>query len=80
MATAPDYEALDRPFIHPNYMPLPPLDGRGKAVGLVVVDQINPPRRYCIPTTDVLAVHKFVGVAESTGPGMARYRPQVKGA
>ncbi len=140
MATAPDYEALDRPFIHPNDMPdlhalraygtcmepllsdgsvlafdkretpeigdivsliftqeaaerwklpglvkklalpLPPLNGHGEAVGLIVVDQFNPPRRYCIPTTDILAVHKFVGVAESTGPGMARYRPQAKGA
>lgn len=43
--------------------------------GLVVVDQINPPRRYCIPTGDVLAVHKVVGTAESDGVGKAKWRP-----
>ncbi len=140
MATAPDFEALGCPFIHPDDMPvvyamhaygncmepmlpddcvlafdkrqtpevgdivsviftaevarrwklpglvkklamsLPPLDGWSDAVGLIVVDQINPHRRYCIPTTDVLAVHKFVGEAQNVGPGMARYHPQAKEA
>lgn len=47
-------------------------DPRG---GLVVVDQINPPRRYCIPTIDVLAVHKAIGTAESDGDGQARFYP-----
>ena len=51
---------------------LPPSDECG---GLVVVDQLNPPRRYCIPTGDVLAVHKAVGTAESDGDGQARFYP-----
>lgn len=139
MATAPDFEALGRPFIHPDDMPdihalhgygdcmeplicdgailafdrretpqpgdivsvifteeaaerwklpglvkrlamaLPPVKLGGKAAGdvisLVVVDQLNPPRRYCIPTTDILAVHKYVGTAECNGNGTARFRP-----
>jgi len=53
---------------------LPPSDLRG-VQGLVVVDQINPPRRYCIPTVDVLAVHKAIGTAESDGAGQARFLP-----
>ena len=138
MASAPNYEALDRPFIHPDDMPdlhalhgygtcmepliadgtllvvdkretpcpgdvvsviftreaaarwrlpgmvkklalaLPPMDvgAGGEVVGLVVLDQINPPRRYAIPTTDVLAVHKCVGTATSQGDGLAAYNPR----
>ncbi len=53
---------------------LPPSDLRG-VQGLVVVDQINPPRRYCIPTADILAVHKAIGTAESDGAGQARFLP-----
>jgi hypothetical protein len=53
---------------------LPPTDLRGFQ-GLVVVDQINPPRRYCIPTADVLAVHKAIGTAESDGAGQAWFLP-----
>ena len=49
---------------------LPP---SGMPGGLIVVDQINPPRRYCIPTRDVLAVHKAIGTAESDGEGQARF-------
>lgn len=133
MASAPNHEALDRPFIHPDDMPdlhalrghgtcmepeiadgtllvidkreipepgdvvsiiftreaakrwklpglvkklafsLPPpeLDGSGM-VGLIVADQLNPPRRYAIPTSDVLAVYKCVGIGEATGTGTAR--------
>ena len=43
--------------------------------GLIVVDQINPPRRYCISTRDVLAVHKAIGTAESDGEGQAKFYP-----
>lgn len=32
--------------------------------GIVVVEQLQPPRRYFIPTDDVLAVHRCLGVAE----------------
>ena len=56
-------------------MALPPSDLPRGCEGLVVVDQINPPRRYCIPMSDVLAVHKAVGTAESDGPGRARFCP-----
>lgn len=47
-------------------LPLPPL------AGLIVVDQINPPRRYAIPSTDVLAVHRCMGVGESDGDRTVR--------
>lgn len=142
MATAPDFEALGRPFIHPDDMPdlhalhgygtcmepeiedgavlvcdkretpmpgdivsliftqeaaarwglpgmvkrlalaLPPMDipEGSEVTGAIVVDQINPPRRLVIPATDVLAVHKCVGTAESNGDGTARYRPQAREA
>jgi hypothetical protein len=56
-------------------MALPPWNMTGDATGLVVVDQLNPPRRYCIPTADLLAVHKVIGTAESSGDGMATFRP-----
>ena len=56
-------------------MALPPWNLTGDACGLVVVDQLNPPRRYCIPTSDLLAVHKVVGTAEHDGEGRAKFRP-----
>ena len=51
---------------------LPPA---GLRTGLVVVEQISPPRQYVIPMTDVLAVHKAIGTAEADGEGRARFRP-----
>ena len=54
---------------------LPPWNMGGDAMGLAVVDQLNPPRQYCIPTTNLLAVHKVIGTAESCGDGQARFRP-----
>lgn len=42
--------------------------------GLMVVEQINPPRTYAVQMGDVLAIHKFVGIAESTGDGRATFR------
>lgn len=42
--------------------------------GLMMVEQINPPRNYWIETRDLLAVHKFVGIAESNGAGKASFR------
>ena len=56
-------------------MALPPWNLASDAIGLVVVDQLNPPRRYCIPTTDLLAAHKVIGIAESGGEGWAKFRP-----
>lgn len=50
---------------------LPP----SNCTGLVVVDQINPSRRYAIPTTDVLAVHKAIGTAERHEDGRVLFRP-----
>ena len=50
-------------------VPPPGLDG------LIVVEQLNPPRRYSIPATAVLAIHKAVATAESLGGGRACYRP-----
>ena len=35
--------------------------------GIVVVEQHNPPRRYLIPTDDILAVQKCLGMAERHG-------------
>lgn len=39
--------------------------------GLVIVEQFNPPRTYTIPTTDILAIHKLIGIAQSAGDGQA---------
>lgn len=47
-----------------------------REMGAVVVDQINPPRRYVIPLSDLLAVFKCVGTATSNADGTARYHPQ----
>ena len=41
--------------------------------GLIIVEQINPPRTYSVPTTDVLAIHKFIGTATTTGEGQAMF-------
>ena len=56
-------------------MALPPWNLAGDALGLVIVDQLNPPRRYSLPTSDVLAVHKVIGIAESDDEGRAKFRP-----
>ena len=48
---------------------LPPSDVPGLS-GLVVLDQVNPPRRYAIPSDHVLAVHKVIGAGtRSDRPG-----------
>lgn len=36
---------------------------------MVICDQINPPRRYCLPCTDIVAVHKVIGFLP---PGSSR--------
>jgi hypothetical protein len=40
--------------------------------GVIVAEQINPPRRYFIPTDDVLAVHKCLGMAIRGDDGSTR--------
>lgn len=45
---------------------------------MIVVDQINPPRRYVIPLYDVLGVFKCIGTATSQGNGIAQYNPKQK--
>ncbi len=54
---------------------LPPENIPSGCTGLVIVEQINPPRQYRVPVTDLLAVHKAIGTAESDGAGWAKYRP-----
>lgn len=51
----------------------PPIFGR-TFEGLIVVEQINPARTYTFRTSDVLAVHKCVGLAESDPSDGARAR------
>jgi hypothetical protein len=46
---------------------------------LVMVEMINPPRRFRIPASHVLAVHKCIGEADTNGDGTARLRPLDKG-
>jgi hypothetical protein len=58
-------------------LPAPDLP-RG-CVGLIVVEQLNPPRQYAIPTTDVLAVHKAIGTGEPAGNGQVRFNPSQGG-
>lgn len=55
-------------------MPLPAAPA-GTLTGLIVVEQINPPRRYCIPSWDVLAVHKAVGTAFRDDEGRTMFSP-----
>lgn len=43
--------------------------------GLIIAEQLNPPRQYSIDTRDVLAVHKNVGMGKSSGTGRALYDP-----
>jgi hypothetical protein len=59
-------------------MNLPATSLPSGAFGLVVVEQINPPRQYVIPSGDILAVHKCVGSAVSTGTGQAAFDPRQK--
>lgn len=42
---------------------------------LVIVEMLNPPRRFAFRASQILAIHKVVGEAEPGGNGMARYRP-----
>lgn len=43
--------------------------------GVVVAEQVNPHRVYYFPTTDILAVHKFIGEATRFPDGSVGYRP-----
>ncbi|MCD2325012.1 hypothetical protein LQ953_13390 [Sphingomonas sp. IC-56] len=56
-------------------MALPPTGLPKGCSGLVVVEQINPPRRYHIPVDELLAVHAAYGFAESAGDGRAMVTP-----
>ena len=42
--------------------------------GLIVVEQISPPKTLAIHSGDVLAVHKFIGIPEVDEAGVARIR------
>jgi hypothetical protein len=44
--------------------------------GLIIVEQLNPPRQYAFPTAHVAAVHKIIGTAEHDSPGIARFNPK----
>jgi hypothetical protein len=48
--------------------------------GLIVVEQIQFNRSYRLPSDDVLAVHKFVGIAQSQGNGTAAFMLPTKEA
>jgi len=37
--------------------------------GQIVVEQVNPRQRMAIPATDVLAIHKMIGIAETRPDG-----------
>lgn len=52
-----------------------PTSPTGGLSGLIVVEQLNPPRQYCIPSWDVLAVHKAVGTAIRDDEGRAMFCP-----
>lgn len=39
-----------------------------------IVEQVNPPRRFSIPATDVLAVHTMIGICERDANGRAMVR------
>lgn len=48
---------------------------------LITLEQINPPKRYVVPASHIVAMHKCVGKATSQGDGTALYRlPQRKAA
>lgn len=51
------------------------LDPASEAEPLVVVEQLNPPRTWCIGVSHVLAVHKVIGTATTNGDGTARFVP-----
>lgn len=48
--------------------------------GMIMVEQINLHRTYCIPRNDMLAVHKFLGIAESIDSQTAAFRLPVQEA
>lgn len=47
-----------------------------EAMPLVMLEQLNPPRRYCIPATDIIAIHKVIGTATMNGDGTASFDGQ----
>lgn len=46
---------------------------------LIVLEQLNPLKRYHVPGSHILAMHKLVGEAEADGQGCARIVRQVIG-
>lgn len=56
-----------------------PLPGETPLAPIVLVEQINPPRRYAIPGTHVLAVHRCIGPAEPQGGGRATVQMSKEG-
>ena len=45
---------------------------------LLVVATTNPKRQFGVRCADLLAVHRFIGLAKSTRPGWARVRKPAK--
>ena len=42
---------------------------------MIVFEQLNPPRTYCVGASHIRAIHKLIGIATSNGDGTAHYRP-----
>lgn len=61
-------------------IPLPYVaDLSSNAVPIVVVEMLNPRRTMWLKATDILAVHRRVGVAEVTPDGGARFNRKTGG-
>lgn len=42
--------------------------------GAIVLEQMNPPQRITVPSTEVLAIHKMIGIAERQADGRTTVR------
>lgn len=52
-----------------------PYTGVGPCEPIIMVEMLNPPKRFAFPASQILAIHKVVGVATPDGNGMARMEP-----
>lgn len=56
----------------PSWMRFPYTPAPGSSIEpVIVVEQLNPPKRYVIACADILAMHRCIGEAESLGDGRA---------
>lgn len=80
---AGEHQVRIKRLVHPvpRFVRLPCREHRESTLHpLVIVEMINPRRQFGIPAGHLLAIHRFLGLAELIRPGWARLREPTREA